>query len=390
VRLLCLEAAVLGMMAQETVPQPVAPDAVSIAAYVEVVFGYCDGWVAVRALAEKGANDRPPHTPFVVADKELASKLAVQAGWANETGMALFVVPGTVAAPGEAKAEDIVQTQVVLVDLDHGDIAAKRDYLLRHLGAPTLEVASGGITPEGQRKLHLYWRLTEPAEGEEITKVCRLRHAIAVKVGGDPSFRSAHQPIRVAGSVHAKGGIRRAVEILKRTDIEFDLRDLAEAVMAMPPLEGEAISEFDFNDASAGKGAVPELFGRRIREGGVDGTTRFDALSRVIGYWIRRCREGHVTPAQAWDEIVAYNEARIDPPWPLDKLQHEAERLWKRDAERGGGAPGTPGDVPGDGGPDDEAPPPQFTEDAARTGGSWRPGGNGSSGPVLTGVMRPH
>ena len=49
------------MMAQETVPLPVAPDAVSIAAYVEVVFGYCDGWVAVRALAEKGANDRPPH-----------------------------------------------------------------------------------------------------------------------------------------------------------------------------------------------------------------------------------------------------------------------------------------------------------------------------------------
>ena len=63
-------------------------------------------------------------------------------------------------------------------------------------------------------------------------------------------------------------------------------------------------------------GSVTELFGRKVREGGVDGTTRFDALSRVIGYWIRRCREGHVTPAQAWDEIVAYNAARIDPPWP--------------------------------------------------------------------------
>ena len=86
--------------------------------------------------------------------------------------------------------------------------------------------------------------------------------------------------------------------------------------MAMPPLEGEAIPEFDFNDATAGKGTVTELFGRQIREGGVDGTTRFDALSRVIGYWIRRCREGHVEAAQAWAEIVAYNEARIDPPWP--------------------------------------------------------------------------
>ena len=365
------------MMAPDIVP-PVIPDAVAIAAFAEVVFGYCEGWVPVRALAEKGASDRPPHTPFLEADQDLASKLAVQADWASEAGMAFYVVPGTVMAPGEAKAEDVVQTQVVLVDLDHGDIAAKRDHLLGHLGIPTLEVASGGVTPEGQRKLHLYWQLTEPAVGEDIAKVCRLRHAIAAKVGGDPAFRSAHQPIRVAGSVHAKGGIRRPVEILQRVAAEFDLRDLAEAVMAMPPLEGEAIPEFDFNDASAGKGTVTELFARQIREGGVDGTTRFDALSRVIGYWIRRCREGHVEAAQAWQEIVAYNEARIDPPWPLDRLQHEAERLWQRDAERGGGGPGGPSDVPGDGGPQDEAPPPEFTEDALaleftrRYGEDWR------------------
>ena len=177
--------------------------------------------------------------------------------------------------------------------------------------------------------------LGRDGRGEHTGSVPRAAQCRARRVEHRARDRALH---RVAGSVHAKGGVKRAVEILKRTDIEFDLRDLAEAVMAMPPLEGEVISEFDFNDASAGKGAVPELFSRRIREGGVDGTTRFDALSRVIGYWIRRCREGHVTPAQAWDEIVAYNEARIDPPWPLDKLQHEAERLWKRDAEQIGRA----------------------------------------------------
>ena len=365
------------MMASDIVP-PAIPDAVAIAAFAEVVFGYCEGWVPVRALAEKGASDRPPHTPFLEADQDLASKLAVQADWASESGMAFYVVPGTVMAAGEAKAEDVVQTQVVLVDLDHGEIAAKRDHLLQHLGVPTLEVASGGVTPEGQRKLHLYWQLTEPAVGEDIAKVCRLRHAIAAKVGGDPAFRSAHQPIRVAGSVHAKGGLRRPVEILQRVAAEFDLRDLAEAVMAMPPLDGEAIAEFDFNDASAAKGTVTELFGRQIREGGVDGTTRFDALSRVIGYWIRRCREGHVEAAHAWQEIVAYNEARIDPPWPLDRLQHEAERLWRRDAERSGDQPGGPGQPPRDGGPQDEAPPPEFTEDALaleftrRYGEDWR------------------
>ncbi len=293
--------------------------------------------------------------------------------------MALFVAPGTVESPEDARAESIVQTQVVLVDLDHGDIAAKRDHLVRHIGVPTLEVASGGVAANGQRKLHLYWRLTEPAEGDDIAKVCRARHMIASKVGGDPAFRSAHQPIRVAGSVHAKNGTRRLVEILAHSDVDHDLGELVEAVVAMPPMEGQTASELDFNDAGGTRAAVTELFAHRVREGGVDGATRFDALSRVIGYWIRRCREGHVTPAQAWDEIVAYNAARIDPPWPEAQLSQEAERLWKRDADRYGDLPGEdhPGGGDSDGG-DDEPTPVRFTEDALaetfadRHQDSWR------------------
>ncbi len=344
----------------------VESDPVMIALYADVVFGYCERWVPVRALAEKGAADAPPHTPFIKSDGELASRLALQASWAADAGMALFVVPGTVETPGEARAEHIAQTQVVLVDLDHGDIAAKREHLLRHLGVPTLEVASGGVTPDGQRKLHLYWRLTEPAEDEDIARVCRARHMIATKVGGDPAFRSAHQPIRVAGSVHAKSGMRRLVEILHHDPRDHDLGELIEAIIAMPPLEGEAASDFDFNDATSTSGSVTELFGCKVREGGVDGTTRFDALSRVIGYWIRRCREGHVTPAQAWDEIVAYNAARIDPPWPEARLAQEAERLWKRDADRNGDLPdGDDGDGDRPSGGDGDGPVPvRFTEDA--------------------------
>src|SRR5690606_1159605 len=154
------------------------------------------------------------------ADDRLAEMLARQASWAANADMALFVVPGTVENPGDARAEHILQTQVLLVDLDHGDIAAKRAHLERHVGRPTLVVASGGVTAEGQRKLHLYWRLTEPAEGEDVARVCRLRQTIAAKVGGDPAFKSAHQPIRVAGSIHAKGGSRRLVEIVDHAEID--------------------------------------------------------------------------------------------------------------------------------------------------------------------------
>jgi putative DNA primase/helicase len=256
---------------------------------------------------------------------------------------------------------------VVLVDLDHGDIAAKREHLVRHLGEPSLEVESGGVTAEGQLKRHLYWRLTEPAERDEIATVCRLRHAIAVKVGGDPSFRSAHQPIRIAGSVYLKGGERRLVRIAASRTLDYELAELAEAVMAIPPLEQAGGSGLDFNDASAPRGPIDDVFRHAVREGGVDGVTRFEVLSRIIGYWIRRCRHGQVTPAEAWAEIVAYNQARIDPPWPLDRLRAEAERLWRKDGERNGGDGGRhdgppPPSAAGDG--EDGPLPPGFTEDA--------------------------
>jgi hypothetical protein len=82
--------AVLVMSAAEVMPpMPVAPDAAMIAAYADMVFGWCEGWVAVRALAEKGGPDRAPHTPFLPADAELPAKLAVQAQWAAEASMAL-------------------------------------------------------------------------------------------------------------------------------------------------------------------------------------------------------------------------------------------------------------------------------------------------------------
>ena len=368
--------AVLVVSAAEVMPpMSVTPDAAMVADYADMVFGWCEGWVAVRALAEKGGPDRAPHTPFLPADADLAAKLAVQAQWAAEAGMALTVIPGTVPEPGQASAEHIVQMQVVLVDLDGGDIAVKRAHLIQHLGVPSLEVASGGITPEGQEKLHLYWRLTEPATGEDLATVCRLRHAIAVKVGGDPAFRSAHQPIRVAGSVHAKAGQQRLVAIRHRAGRDHDLTELAEAVLAMPPLPGvgaEVASDglgdpLDFNGAGSSRGDVTELFGQQVREGGADGVTRFEALSRIIGYWIRRCQDGFVTAAQAWQEICDYNTARISPPWPEDRLRHEAERLWRRaEASHGGAGAADPehGEVGGDGTGDDGVLPIGFTEDA--------------------------
>jgi putative DNA primase/helicase len=247
--------------------------------------------------------------------------------------------------------------------LDHGDIAAKREHLVHHLGLPSLEVMSGGVTLEGQHKLHLYWKLTKPALGADIATVCRLRGFIAEKVAGDPSFRSAHQPIRVAGSVYRKGGVERLTTILTENPAQYELDEFAIAVKVMPSLDGENTSEADADIKTARKG-VAELVGKRVREGGVDGTTRFEALSSVIGHWIRLSRLGDVTKEEAWKEIVAYNEEYIEPPWPLDRLKHEAAQLWRRDAERNSDRSRGSGNPPRNGNSGEDSLPAEFSEDA--------------------------
>ena len=176
------------------------PDPAQIAKFMQVVFGYCDGLIPVRSFIDKGQGiDGRPHNIWLEADHSAPEKMATFATWASREGAAVYVIPGTVAAPGQAKATDILQMQTVVVDLDTGDIAAKRAHLERHLGSASIVVESGGVTAEGQRKCHVWWALTEPAEGDDIARVSRLRGDIAAKVGGDMHFRSTHQPIRVAG-----------------------------------------------------------------------------------------------------------------------------------------------------------------------------------------------
>ena len=186
----------------------VQPDGAAIGAFVQAVFGKTGGYVAARLLREKGAADDVPHSVYLPVNDTLTADLVTQAHLAARDQRGFYVVPGTVAAPQRARAEDITQMAVIVVDIDSGDIAAKVAHLIENLGSPTFEVASSGITEEGQGKRHLYWCLTERVEGEQVRALCALRGTIARKGGGDPAFRSPHQPIRVPGSVHGKNGVR--------------------------------------------------------------------------------------------------------------------------------------------------------------------------------------
>ena len=306
------------------------PEAIKI--FIEVLFDRCDGWIAVREFSEKGNPQKPPRTPFFQTGSALVERATSEARRAADAGMGLYIVPGVVAGEGKAKADDVIALTSILVDLDQGDVQAHRQHLIDHLGLPSLEVASGGLTEAGQRRLHLYWKLTEPAVGTDVAAVCKVRAQIAAKAFGDPSFGSAHQPIRVPGSIYRKHGVERLVTIDAARPLEYQLTDFAEKVEAMPSLAPQMIDGAPVTGKQ--KGPVAPLLGKRVHENGADGITRFDALSRVIGYWVRRCRDGHLTKDAAWEEIASYNQACIVPPWPTERLKHETSRIWQRDEVR--------------------------------------------------------
>ena len=311
------------------------PDPEQISAFMDMVFGYCEGLIPVRSFIDKGQGiDGRPHNIWLEANGNTPDKMTTFANWASREGAAVYVIPGTVAEAGQAKAADVLQMQALAVDLDTGDIAAKRAHLEAHLGAPTMVVQSGGITPEGLQKCHIWWKLTEPVEGSDVARVCRLRGDIAAKVGGDMHFRSAHQPIRVAGSVYYKNSLKTLVRILEiNPAMERDLDEFTEAVQDLPPAPGISL-EPDF--VREDKAKTADVLTTPVRESAQDDWSRFEGASAAIGHFVRMVHEGRMSKDAGWEGICGYNAAMLRPSWPVERLQREAERIWALHVEKNG------------------------------------------------------
>ena len=316
-------------------PFGVEPDPAQIETFIDVVFGYSEGLIPVRGFVDMGqGKEGRPHNIWIDADGTAPTKLATFANWAWREGAAVYVIPGTVTAAGQAKSADVLQMQALVVDLDAGDIPAKLDHLLHHLGQPTLIIESGGRTSEGASKLHVWWRMTEPAEGAALVELCRLRGEIALKVGGDTHFRSAHQPIRVAGSVYHKHGHQRLVQIREHHSTEVDLDEFAVRVAEMPPIPGAGMAST--GTAAPGKPTLDAVLTTPVREGDQDEWSRFAGASAAIGHFLRMVHEGRMSPDEGWEAIRGYNAAALRPSWPEERLKAESERLWAKHIEKNG------------------------------------------------------
>jgi putative DNA primase/helicase len=331
-----------------TGPAPIQPGPAAIATFVDVVFSFLEGTVAVRIFPEKGdsrvGDKKFTRLPFLTTGLDLAAQIAAHAREAAKNKMALYAIPGTTRGHGRAKNEGILGVQTVLIDLDTGDIAAKRDHLVKRLGPPTLEVESGGVTPDGQAKLHLYWKLTEPAGGAYLTEAVNLRHVIALKAGGDVSFQKPAQLIRIPGSIYYKNGTAKIVAVRDyRPALEYELRDLSRLVAEMPAMPGVDAAKAQ----NATRKSIDEIFGMPVHEGGADGVTRFDALSQIIGHWVARARDKKVTLKEAWSKVRDYNQEFMKPPWDEIRLRKEFTSIKELDDKNhgiaGNGVTGGPG-----------------------------------------------
>lgn len=302
-----------------------------IKAYCWVVFSYLDGLVPLRSFSEKGGGNKPPSCFWVDADDNITDKVFDFAEFANRKKAGCYVIPAVVEKIGQAKSQDIKQMQVLLIDLDNGDIESKLALLENSLGEATLIVESGGVTNDGQAKLHVYWQLIRAVSGEDLQKLLALRYKIAIAVGGDTSFKSAHQPIRVAGSVYHKHGNPKLVKIRSYSRVEYELEELIENAKKLPASAAIHLNSdiFNVNNAVSGIRAISRTLVNKVYEGGIGENTRFNCLSKVIGYWLRRYHEGLITHEEALEEIHSYNLANVVPPWSKERLQQEINNLWK-------------------------------------------------------------
>src|SRR5262249_2501436 len=193
---------------------PLEPDHDQLEIFIQALFRYCspDGIVNLRSFYQNDANKAfryktcislkdglKPLIEAAVNEARLAANASTPIVFSPP--VATFKVSADPRDKWRARQEDLLEGPAFSIELDENPrtALAKLEHLL---GPATLVVRSGGIwtnptTGEVEDKLHAYWRLKEPARGEEhLAKLKEARRLAHMLVGGDPSNVPINHPIR--------------------------------------------------------------------------------------------------------------------------------------------------------------------------------------------------
>ena len=229
-------------------PERLIADYDAIAPFVEALFLYSSEG---QNLSLRTFHEGPSKPPFIKSIKRVGRDLtpvieaAVDAAQeaADSPDATVFCPPiagfTNDAEPWRAREQDLTEAYALSVECDRRPAAA-RSRLESLLGTATVVVASGGEyqdpeTGEIEPKLHLHWRLAEPATGAALAVLKEARRLATRLVGADASNVPMVHPIRWPGSWHRKGTPRLATIEALSQDSEIKLADALEALRAASP-----------------------------------------------------------------------------------------------------------------------------------------------------------
>jgi KaiC/GvpD/RAD55 family RecA-like ATPase len=317
-------------------------------------------FICLRGIGEKHTPKEGKHQEdlwaqpglFEFADEQLADQALAAAQTWGQHHIATFIVPA-VLREARGRSDAVELFTALVVDLDSGDTNAKSAWLDQHLGTPTMVVASGGVTEAGMPKLHVYYVFDEPSA--DVGGVVELRHQLALKAGGDLQFGRgtpdnpygrAHQPIRIPGSVHAKGGKAATCRLLwsrgpvhDHDELGYKIRNAPAGPWAPAATDADVRGAgFDFGPSKNQRPDIGDSLLHEVHEGGED-KTRWSEFNRVAGFNIGLARRGDLSLEQAKADTYGWMLAKMVPAWPEARFEREWHSLLQVDTQKKGPLP---------------------------------------------------
>lgn len=309
-------------------------------------------YVCLRGIGEKGTSQEGTFR------EEFFFEPATEVNWMDSAAehcrrwgqhaVASFIVP-CVLKDKKATAVNVSQFTTVVADFDAGDTDERIAWVAEHIGMPDLVVESGGTTEAGTPKRHAWWKIEPTAD---IEGVINLRHEIAEKSGGDlmlgrgvksNPFGRSHQPVRIAGTIHGKGGTTKPCRFewcgentVARCHINFAI-----SVGTVAPAPWAVRLKLDLGDnivrglfgsdtTNAGSDFEPVELTRDVHAGG-DSVTRFGEFNRVAGHYIHCVRKGDMEKAEAFEALSGWVISHMKPAWPEARVRTEWDALCRQD-----------------------------------------------------------
>jgi hypothetical protein len=181
-----------------------------------------------------------------------------------------------------AREQDLLQGFTISVDFDSHP-RQSLEQLAAILGPATAVIKTGGVWANGagtEDKLQAHWRITKPAEKEELLKLKRARQLAARLVGADPTSNTIVHPMRWPGSWHRKAEPRMCTIETCDTDIEVDLDDALDKLLKASPTAADGDDELDKDD---GKDSTD---GGELTANIVTGKNLHDSILRLAASYI--------------------------------------------------------------------------------------------------------